>query len=69
MCKAVQEMNEKARQEGRQEGRLEGHQEGRQEALSEVIQNVMESLHLTVEEAMKVMKVTEKDQTVLKKMI
>ena len=69
VCKAVQEMNEKARQEGRQEGRLEGHQEGRQEALSEVIRNVMESLHLTFEEAMKVMKVAEKDQAVLKKMI
>ena len=61
VCKAVQEMNERARQAGKQEGRLE--------ALCDSIKNVMESFHLTVEEAMKVMKVTAEDQAILKKMI
>ena len=65
VCKAVQEMNEKARQAGR----LEGRQEGRLEALCDAIKNVMESFHLTVEEAMKVMKVSSEDQAILKKMI
>lgn len=65
MCKAVQEMNEKARQEGRQEGRLEG----RLETLRDVIQNVMEAFNLSKEEAMKRLKVTKEDQTILMKMI
>ena len=65
VCKAEREMREKARLEGMQEGR----REGRREALCDVIKNVMESFQLTLEEAMKIMKVTTEDQEIIKKMI
>lgn len=57
ISKAVQDMKDKARKEGRLE------------TLGETLKNVMESLHLTVEEAMIVMKVDTEDQLILKKMI
>ena len=73
VCKAVQDMNEKARREGLQEGRREGIREGRQEArmetLSDSVKNIMESLKMSVEEAMKVLKISEEDQATLMKMI
>ena len=65
VCKAEQEMKEKARQEGKQEGR----QEGKLEALRDVIKNAMEAFNLTGEEAMDKFKVTAEDQALLKKMI
>ena len=61
VCKAVQDMNEKARREGRQEARLE--------TLSDSVKNVMESLKMSVEEAMKVLKIKEEDRATLMKMI
>ena len=61
VCKAVQDMNEKARREGRQEARME--------TLRDDIKNVMESLKMSVEEAMKVLKIREEDRTILMKMI
>ena len=61
VCKAVQDMNEKARREGRQEARLE--------TLSDSVKNIMESLKMSVEEAMKALKISEEDQATLMKMI
>ncbi len=93
VCKAVQEMNDKARMEGREEGRLEGREqgrlegreqgrlegreqgrlEGREQARLETmlhsVKNLMESLHLSVEEAMSALKIKEDDQAILLKKI
>ena len=73
VCKAVQDMNEKARQEGLQEGLQTGRSEGRQEARLETlladIKNAMEFFHVSLEEAMKGLKVTEEDRAILVKRI
>ena len=73
VCKAEQQMKEKAKREGMieglTEGLIEGERKGRLETLCETIKNVMESLHLTVDEAMKIMKVAAEDQAILRKMI
>ena len=73
VCKAVQDMNEKARQEGLQEGLQTGRSEGRQEARLETlladIKNAMEFFHVSMEEAMKGLKVTEEDRAILVKRI
>lgn len=61
VCKAEQEMKEKAKREGKQEGKLE--------TLRDVIKNAMEAFNLTGEEAMDKFKVTAEDQALLKKMI
>ncbi len=65
MCKAVQDMNNNAEQKGRQEGLTEG----RLETLRDSIKNVMESLKMTADDAMNVLKVSQKDQAILRKMI
>ncbi len=65
VCKAVQDMNNKARLAGKQEGLTEG----RLETLLNDVKNVMESLKMTVDDAMNVLKVSKEDQTVLRKMI
>ena len=65
MCKAVQDMNNKARLAGKQEGLTEG----RLETLLNDVKNVMESLKMTVDDAMNVLKVSKEDQAVLRKMI
>ena len=69
VCKAVQDMNNKARQEGRLEGKLEGKQEGKLEALCSAVKNAMESFHLSMEDAMNGLKVSKEDQDILRKMI
>ena len=53
VCKAVQEMNEKARLE----------------TLKNDVRNVMEFFKVSVEEAMKALKIGEEDQAVLMKLI
>ena len=63
MCKAVQEMNEEARREGEQIGR----REARLETLRDNVKSIMESFHLSMEEAMKSLKVTKEDQALLMK--
>ena len=69
VCKAVQEMNDIARQEGREEGRLEGRQEARLETKLDDVKNLMASLHLSVEEAMKALQIKAEDQAILMKKI
>ena len=53
MCKAVQEMNEKARLE----------------TLLNDVRNVMDSFKVSLEEAMKALKVWKEDQAILTKML
>ncbi len=57
MCKAEQEMREKARREARLE------------TMKNAVRNVMESFHVSIDEAMNVLKITEEDQAILMKMI
>ncbi|MCD8218378.1 MAG: hypothetical protein LUD01_10175 [Clostridiales bacterium] len=51
-----------AREEGRAEGHAEGQAIGKQETLVDNIRNLMESLHLSLEEAMDALKVPEPDR-------
>ena len=57
VCKAVQDMNNKAKQEGKLE------------ALCSAVKNAMESFHLSMEDAMNGLKVSKEDQDILRKMI
>ena len=57
VCKAVQDMNNKAKQEGRLE------------TLISDVKNVMESFKVDIEDAMKALKVSKEDQAILRKMI
>lgn len=57
VCKAVREMNEKAAEKARLE------------TLCDAIRNAMDSFHVSVEDAMKALKVDKKDQAALMKMI
>ena len=55
--KGLLEGREKGLLEGREEGLLEGKQEGFNDSMLHSIQNVMESLNITVEQAMEILKV------------
>ena len=57
VCKAVREMNEKAAEEARLE------------TLRDAIKNAMDSFHVSIEDAMKALKVGKEDQAILMKMI
>lgn len=57
MCKAVQDMTNKARKESSLE------------TLRDNVKNVMEGFKITLEDAMKVLKVSKEDQAILRKMI
>ena len=69
MCKAIDDMRadakaegiEEGRAEGRaeriEEGRAEGRAEGKTESLVSSIKNVMDSIHVSIEEAMDILKV------------
>ena len=53
MCKAIEEMRADAKAEGRAEGRAEGNTE----SLVSSIKNVMDSIHVSIEEAMDILKI------------
>ena len=65
MCKAIEDMRAEAkakgRAEGREEGRAEGREEGRAEGNTERIltdlKNVMDSINVSIEEAMEILKI------------
>ena len=65
MCKAIEDMRAEAkakgRAEGREEGRAEGREEGRAEGNTERIltdlKNVMDSINISIEEAMEILKI------------
>lgn len=57
VCKAVREMNEKAAEKARLE------------TLRDAIKNAMDSFHVSIEDAMKALKVGKEDQAILMKMI
>ncbi|MCI8378256.1 MAG: hypothetical protein HFH72_07010 [Lachnospiraceae bacterium] len=61
VCKAVREMNEKAAEEAAEKARLE--------TLRDAIKNAMDSFHVSIEDAMKALKVGKEDQAILMKMI
>lgn len=58
MCKAVEDMNNNARQDGKQEGLMEGHLE----TLRDAVKNVMESFHLSMEDVMNGLNVSKEDR-------
>ena len=53
MCKAIEDMRADAKAEGRAEGRAEGNTE----SLVSSIKNVMDSIHVSIEEAMDILKI------------
>ena len=65
MCKAIDDMRADAKAEGIEEGRAEGRAvgieegraEGKTESLVSSIKNVMDSIHVSIEEAMDILKV------------
>jgi predicted transposase YdaD len=65
MCKAIEDMRADAKAEGIEEGRAEGRAvgieegraEGKTESLVSSIKNVMDSIHVSIEEAMDILKV------------
>lgn len=61
MCKAFEDY----RLEGKQEGRQEGRREGKLEAL----RDLMETLHLSLEQAMEALKIPEQEQEIYRKAI
>ena len=61
MCKAVQDMMDKARQEGSEKTRIE--------TLCANVKNAMESFHLSMEDATNGLKVSKEDQAILRKII
>ena len=77
MCREV----EKIAMAERNEGRAEGHAEGRAEGLAEgraegrleekigAIRAIMESLSISVDEAMKLLKTPESDKDIIRKLI
>lgn len=71
MCLALQQMEERARGEGliigRDEGLTIGRDEGRIETLLFSIQSLMESIGMTSDEAMRVLKIPEEEQHIYRK--
>ena len=61
MCKAIEDMRAEAKAKGRAEGREEGRAEGRAEGNTERIltdlKNVMDSINVSIEEAMEILKI------------
>ena len=57
MEELAEEERAKGREEGREEGRKEGREEGTEMTMLSSIKNLMESLNLTLEQAMNALKV------------
>lgn len=60
--KAMCQIWEEVRNEGLQEGRKEGKKEGSKEALTASIQNIMETMQLTVEQAMDALRISPEER-------
>ena len=65
VCKAVDQMTERARQEGLRTGKSEG----RLETLRNAVKSIMKSLDMSMDDALKVLNVTGEDQILLKEMV
>ena len=61
VCKAVREMNEKAAEKAAEKARID--------TLLKDIKNATEAFHVSIEDAMKALKVGKEDQAILMKMI
>ena len=55
--------------EGKQDGIQEGIQKGSLERLMDDVKNAMESFHLSMEDAMNGLKVTQEEQAILRTML
>lgn len=53
---------EEVRNEGLQEGRKEGRKEGSKETLAASIRNIMETMHLTLEQAMDALRISPEER-------
>ena len=62
MCNLSQGVKEEGRQEGLQEGRQEGLQEGRQEGLVAAVVNIMNSLKVSIGEALTIAGIPEAER-------
>ena len=51
MCKAIEDMRAEAKAKGRAEGREEGRAEGNTERILTDLKNVMDSINVSIEEA------------------
>ena len=61
VCKAVDQMTERARQEGLRAGRLKNLQDN--------VKTIMESLNMSMDDAMNALKVTGEDRILLQEMV
>ncbi len=61
MCKAVDQMTERARQEGESKGRLE--------TLRNAVKNAMKAFHVSMEDAMNGLEVPQEDRDLIIKML
>jgi predicted transposase YdaD len=57
MCKAIEDMRAEAKAKGRAEGREEGRAEGNTERILTDLKNVMDSINVSIEEAMEILKI------------
>ena len=65
VCKAVDQMTERARQEGISYG----ESKGRLKALRNDVKNIMESLNMSMDDALNALKVTGEDRILLQEMV
>ena len=56
MCKAIEDMRFEAEAKGRAKGREEGRAEGNTERILTDLKNVMDSINVSIEEAMDILK-------------
>ena len=68
MCKAVDQMTERARREGISYGESKGFRDGKLETLRNDVKNIMESLNMGLDDALNALKVTGEDRILLQKM-
>ena len=69
MCQAMEELKEEFREEGKVAGRAEGRAEGREETLFMVLRNLMETMQMSLEQAMNALKIPEENRPRLKQML
>ena len=62
MCQIWEEVRNEGLQEGRREGRKEGRKEGSKEALTASIRNIMETMQLTLEQAMDALRISPEER-------
>lgn len=69
MCREVEKLLMAERAQSRAEGFAEGYAEGRLEGKMSNIRAVMENLSVSVDDAMKLLKTSESDRDIIRKLI